>query len=730
MWRGPRFGGRCGEKEEGKERPRKNEDFSNARKPTPPLRLPFLPCPRSSNLDAYAKGASTFSVEGQHPPPSPPPPRAPPPPPLPSTAPLASRLASAVAPVASSARSFITAAAASLRDAGVTAGDGGDSYRPSLPPSLHGAPATEAEGREVLSRLARMTQYTAQDFDPVECDVDGRVAASRGARDYAADETWRYALATAIGVAMGGLAFIFDASLEALNDWKFGAVASAAARGGRRAALGALLSCVLPLAVAAALLVASTTPLAAGSGIPETKAYLNGVHVPGLLRASTLAAKFASITLGMAAGLPAGKEGPFVHAGTVVGGGIGTLGSAAVARVFNRRAAAPRAWGGRFRTDADHRDFVFIGAAAGVAVAFGAPVGGLLLAVEEGASFLGVSTLIRGFLATCTGVTTLQLLAQARSALGSGHTHTPSLRLGIQRDLGLYDDDTPGVGARFFFLAADLPFVAALGAAAGLYGAAFIRLHVALTKARAAWVPPANARRRVAEVATVAALTAANFLAAAATSPCAPVPPPDHMAWYDGRGGGGDQSLWAGGGGPAGADGHASHFPRLWCPPGHYSTRGQLFVAPLVQATRRILHLGELAPGGGAGAAGAPSASSLALWLAILPPLTLLTFGLGKWHRHFHGRLYPLPRRRWRHWPPRRPRRAGRPHDPRHRPPRLPAHLRRRGCGGHPVWRHPHDGVRRRAGGGGGGRTAGGGAHHAGRPCGPRRRRRVRPLHL
>ena len=567
-------------------------------------------------------------MEGHHPPSPSPPPRAPPPAPLPSTAPLATRLASAVAPVASSARSFITAAAASLRDAGVTAGDGGGDYRPSLPPSLHGAPATEAEGREALSRLARMTQYTAQDFDPVECDVDAKINASRGARDYAAGETWRYALATAIGVAMGGLAFIVDASLEALNDRKFGAVASAAARGGRCAALGALLSCVLPLAVAAALLVASTTPLAAGSGIPETKAYLNGVHVPGLLRASTLAAKLASITLGMAAGLPAGKEGPFVHAGAVVGGGIGTLGSAAISRVFNRRVAVPRSWGGRFRTDADHRDFVFIRAAAGVAVAFGAPVGGLLLAVEEGASFLGVSTLIRGFLATCTGVTTLQLLDQASYAW-SGHNHHSSLRLGIQRDLGLYNDDTPGVGARFFFLAADLPFIAALGAAAGLYGAAFIRLHVALTKARAAWVPPANARRRVAEVATVAALTAAIFLTAAATSPCAPVPPPDQMAWYDGRGGGGDQSLWAGGGGPAGADGHASHFPRLWCPPGQYSTRGQLFVAPLVQATRRILHLGELAPGGGTRASGAPSASTLALWLTILPPLTLLTFGLG-----------------------------------------------------------------------------------------------------
>ena len=47
---------------------------------------------------------------------------------------------------------------------------------------------------------------------------------------------------------------------------------------------------------------------------------------------------------------------------------------------------------------------------AGVSVAFGAPVGGLLLAIEEGASFLSAGIFWRGLLATCTGVLTLQVL--------------------------------------------------------------------------------------------------------------------------------------------------------------------------------------------------------------------------------------------------------------------------------------------------------------------------------
>jgi len=60
------------------------------------------------------------------------------------------------------------------------------------------------------------------------------------------------------------------------------------------------------------------------------------------------------------------------------------------------------------RNDVEKREFAAIGTAAGVACAFGAPIGGILFAVEEGVSFYSTGIMWRGSL-TLTLTLTLTL---------------------------------------------------------------------------------------------------------------------------------------------------------------------------------------------------------------------------------------------------------------------------------------------------------------------------------
>lgn len=114
----------------------------------------------------------------------------------------------------------------------------------------------------------------------------------------------------------------------------------------------------------AGVLVNSFAPYAAGSGISEIKVIIAGFIMKGFLGARTLIIKSITLPLAIASGLSVGKEGPSVHFAVCTG------------NVISR-------WFSKYKRSASKtREILTATAAAGVAVAFGSPIGGVLFSLE------------------------------------------------------------------------------------------------------------------------------------------------------------------------------------------------------------------------------------------------------------------------------------------------------------------------------------------------------------
>jgi chloride channel 3/4/5 len=104
---------------------------------------------------------------------------------------------------------------------------------------------------------------------------------------------------------------------------------------------------------------------AAGSGVAEVKVILSGFVLHGYLGLETVVFKTLALILSIASGLSLGKEGPYVHIASCVGN--------ICCRIF-----------AKYRdNDGKRREVLSASASSGVAVAFGAPIGGVLFGLEE-----------------------------------------------------------------------------------------------------------------------------------------------------------------------------------------------------------------------------------------------------------------------------------------------------------------------------------------------------------
>ncbi|KAK3691799.1 glycerol ethanol, ferric requiring protein [Vermiconidia calcicola] len=132
-------------------------------------------------------------------------------------------------------------------------------------------------------------------------------------------------------------------------------------------------------AFTSARLVKSYAPYAAGSGISEIKCIIAGFVMKGFLGFWTLLIKSIGLPLAIASGLSVGKEGPSVHYAVCTGN--------VISRLFNKYR----------RNAAKTREILSATAAAGVAVAFGSPIGGVLFSLEEMSNYFPLKTMWRSY---------------------------------------------------------------------------------------------------------------------------------------------------------------------------------------------------------------------------------------------------------------------------------------------------------------------------------------------
>lgn len=138
--------------------------------------------------------------------------------------------------------------------------------------------------------------------------------------------------------------------------------------------------------------VVKTLYMASGSGIPEIKSVLSGFDIPHLLSFKVLVVKSIGAIFAVSTAMCLGKEGPFVHISTCIG--------YLVAKSLPQYA----------QNAMKMREMLSIACSAGLSVAFGAPIGGVLFSYEEISTYFPRRVLWRSFLCSLVAAAVLKEL--------------------------------------------------------------------------------------------------------------------------------------------------------------------------------------------------------------------------------------------------------------------------------------------------------------------------------
>ncbi|KAL0617217.1 H/Cl exchange transporter 7 [Plecturocebus cupreus] len=328
-------------------------------------------------------------------------------------------------------------------------------------------------------------------------------------------EIKRWVICALIGILTGLVACFIDIVVENLAGLKYrvikGNIDKFTEKGGLSFSLLLWATLNAAFVLVGSVIVAFIEPVAAGSGIPQIKCFLNGVKIPHVVRLKTLVIKVSGVILSVVGGLAVGKEGPMIHSGSVIAAGISQGRSTSLKRDFKIFEY--------FRRDTEKRDFVSAGAAAGVSAAFGAPVaygqeqvvimvpcvqlapesaaclpGGVLFSLEEGASFWNQFLTWRIFFASMISTFTLNFV------LSIYHGNMWDLSSPGLINFGRFDSE------KMAYTIHEIPVFIAMGVVGGVLGAVFNALNYWLTMFRIRYIH--RPCLQVIEAMLVAAVTA------------------------------------------------------------------------------------------------------------------------------------------------------------------------------------------------------------------------------
>ncbi|KAJ8475911.1 hypothetical protein OPV22_019638 [Ensete ventricosum] len=425
---------------------------------------------------------------------------------------------------------------------------------------------------------ANVCTIESLDYEIVENDLFAQNWRSRKKVQIFQYIVLKWTLALLIGLATGLVGFFNNLAVENIAGFKLLLTSNLMLEHRYFTAFLAYGSINAVLAASAAALCAYVAPAAAGSGIPEVKAYLNGVDSYSILAPSTLFVKIFGSIGGVSAGFVLGKEGPMVHTGACIANLLGQGGS--------RKYHLTWTWLRYFKNDRDRRDLITCGSAAGVAAAFRAPVGGVLFALEEVASWWRSALLWRTFFTTAVVAVSLRsLIEYCRSGKCGLFGKGGLIMFDVSSSVTTYDT-------------ADLIVIIVLGVIGGVFGALFNYLLDRILRTYS-FINEKGAPFKILLTVAISILTSCCSYGLPWLASCTPCPP--HLE---------EQCPTIG---------RSGNFKNFQCPPGHYNDLASLFLNTNDDAIRNLFS---------AGTDNEFHMSTLFVFFAAVYCLGLLTYGV------------------------------------------------------------------------------------------------------